>query len=198
MPVWPCGSAGLGRVPLRDIVGETTDVIEQLCIEAALELTSDNRASASEMLGLSRQSLYVKLRRYGLGDLGGDADKVRSEPAVHRAIRHTKWQLWLTMICFECQNFRQRRQGLRVASHSNDKRRGRFVCISASASAPAWMPPDRASQDWLLIGFAFTGFRNVLWSVLYFRLHRPDGSLAEVALLWAQPAVRWLMVRRAG
>jgi hypothetical protein len=27
------------------------------------------------MLGLSRQSLYVKLRRYGLGDLGGDSDK---------------------------------------------------------------------------------------------------------------------------
>ena len=26
------------------------------------------RASAAEMLGLSRQSLYVKLRRYGLGD----------------------------------------------------------------------------------------------------------------------------------
>ena len=83
----------VGRVPLRDIVGETTDVIEQLCIEAALELTSDNRASDSEMLGLSRQSLYVKLRRYGLGDLGGDADKVRSEPAVHRAIqpRNRSW-----------------------------------------------------------------------------------------------------------
>ena len=62
----------VGRVPLKDIVGETTDLIEQLCIEAALELTRDNRASASEMLGLSRQSLYVKLRRYGLGDLGGD------------------------------------------------------------------------------------------------------------------------------
>ena len=65
----------VGRVPLKDIVGETTDLIEQLCIEAALELTQDNRASASEMLGLSRQSLYVKLRRYGLGDLGGEADK---------------------------------------------------------------------------------------------------------------------------
>jgi len=61
----------VGRVPLKDIVGETTDLIEQLCIEAALELTRDNRASAAEMLGLSRQSLYVKLRRYGLGDLGG-------------------------------------------------------------------------------------------------------------------------------
>ena len=65
----------VGRVPLKDIVGETTDLIEQLCIEAALELTQDNRASASEMLGLSRQSLYVKLRRYGLGDLGVEAEK---------------------------------------------------------------------------------------------------------------------------
>jgi transcriptional regulator PpsR len=64
----------VGRVPLKDIVGETTDMIEKLCIEAALELTRDNRASAAEMLGLSRQSLYVKLRRYGLGDLGGEPE----------------------------------------------------------------------------------------------------------------------------
>jgi transcriptional regulator PpsR len=63
----------VGRVPMKDIVGETTDLIEQLCIEAALELTRDNRASAAEMLGLSRQSLYVKLRRYGLGNLGDDS-----------------------------------------------------------------------------------------------------------------------------
>ncbi len=60
----------VGRMPLKDLVRESTDLIEQLCIEAALELTQDNRASAAEMLGLSRQSLYVKLRRYGLGDLG--------------------------------------------------------------------------------------------------------------------------------
>jgi transcriptional regulator PpsR len=58
----------VGRVPLKDIVGETTEMIEQMCIEAALQLTGDNRASASEMLGLSRQSLYVKLRRYGLSE----------------------------------------------------------------------------------------------------------------------------------
>ena len=62
----------IGRVPLKDLVREATDAIERLCIEAALELTGDNRASAAEMLGLSRQSLYVKLRRYGLGDLAGD------------------------------------------------------------------------------------------------------------------------------
>jgi transcriptional regulator PpsR len=69
----------VGRVSLKDLVRETTDVIERLCIEAALDLTRDNRASAAEMLGLSRQSLYVKLRRYGLGDLepageAGDSD----------------------------------------------------------------------------------------------------------------------------
>ncbi len=63
----------VGRVSLKELVRETTDVIERLCIEAALELTGDNRASAAEMLGLSRQSLYVKLRRYGLGDLAPDA-----------------------------------------------------------------------------------------------------------------------------
>jgi transcriptional regulator PpsR len=56
----------VGRVPLKEIVGETTDLIEHCCIEAALELTRGNRASAAEMLGLSRQSLYVKLRRFGL------------------------------------------------------------------------------------------------------------------------------------
>jgi transcriptional regulator PpsR len=67
----------VGRVPLKDIVGETTDLIEQLCIEAALQLTRDNRAAAAEMLGLSRQSLYVKLRRYGLGDYTPDGSGER-------------------------------------------------------------------------------------------------------------------------
>ena len=51
---------------MKAIVGETVDTIERMCIEAALELTHNNRASASEMLGLSRQSLYVKLRRFGI------------------------------------------------------------------------------------------------------------------------------------
>jgi transcriptional regulator PpsR len=59
----------VGRVPLKDLVRESTDMIEKLCIEAALEITGDNRASAAEILGLSRQSLYAKLRRYGLGEL---------------------------------------------------------------------------------------------------------------------------------
>ncbi len=58
----------VGRVSLKALVRETTDIIERLSIETALEMTGDNRASAAEMLGLSRQSLYVKLRRYGLAE----------------------------------------------------------------------------------------------------------------------------------
>ncbi len=59
----------VGRVSLKELTREATDVVERLCIEAALRLTRDNRASAAEMLGLSRQSLYSKMHRYGLGDL---------------------------------------------------------------------------------------------------------------------------------
>lgn len=62
----------IGRVSLKELVRETTDVIERVCIEAALEITGDNPATAAEMLGLSRQSLYAKLRRYGMGDLSAD------------------------------------------------------------------------------------------------------------------------------
>jgi len=65
----------VGRVPLKQIVSETSDLIERLSIEAALQMTRDNRALAAQMLGLSRQSLYVKLRRFGLGGLGGDAEE---------------------------------------------------------------------------------------------------------------------------
>jgi len=56
----------IGSQTLKGIVAKTTDVIEKMCIETAVELTSNNRVAAAEMLGLSRQSLYVKLRKYDL------------------------------------------------------------------------------------------------------------------------------------
>ncbi len=58
----------VGKVPLKQIVTETTDIIEKLCILAALDLTMTNRASAAELLGLSRQGLYIKMRRFGIVD----------------------------------------------------------------------------------------------------------------------------------
>ena len=56
----------VGSAPLKELVADTSDVVERLCIETALELTRNNRVAASEMLGVSRQSLYVKLRKYDL------------------------------------------------------------------------------------------------------------------------------------
>jgi transcriptional regulator PpsR len=62
----------VGSSKLKDIVAETADVVERMCIETAVELTRNNRVAAAEMLGLSRQSLYVKLRKYGLINKGED------------------------------------------------------------------------------------------------------------------------------
>lgn len=56
----------VGTASLKELVSATSDVIEKLCIETAVQLTGNNRVAAAEMLGLSRQSLYVKLRKYGL------------------------------------------------------------------------------------------------------------------------------------
>lgn len=64
----------VGSATLKEIVSETTDVVEKMCIETAVSLTRNNRVAAAEMLGLSRQSLYVKLRKYGLLNKDGDSD----------------------------------------------------------------------------------------------------------------------------
>ena len=53
---------------LKNLVRETTDMNERLCIEAALELPRQPGLGRRK-LGLSRQGLYARLRRYGLGDL---------------------------------------------------------------------------------------------------------------------------------
>lgn len=60
----------VGSASLKEIVAETTDVVEKMCIETAVNLTKNNRVAAAEMLGLSRQSLYVKLRKFGLLNKG--------------------------------------------------------------------------------------------------------------------------------
>jgi transcriptional regulator PpsR len=58
----------VGRVSLKEIVRESADLIEKMCIEAALDVSGNNRASAAQLLGLSRQGLYSKLRRFGLSE----------------------------------------------------------------------------------------------------------------------------------
>jgi transcriptional regulator PpsR len=56
----------IGRTPLRVLVEETVASVERRYLEMALQLTAGNRTAAAQVLGLSRQSLHAKLRRYGL------------------------------------------------------------------------------------------------------------------------------------
>ena len=74
-------------------------------------MTRDNRASAAEMLGLSRQGLYAKLRRYGIGDLDGPTARPerRRRPVVApssracesrrcpRALPNRRCQIFMTL-----------------------------------------------------------------------------------------------------
>ena len=60
----------VGSSTLKEIVTDAIDAIERICIGAAVEMTGNNRAAAAQMLGLSRQSVYVKLRKYGLLERG--------------------------------------------------------------------------------------------------------------------------------
>jgi transcriptional regulator PpsR len=56
----------LGRTSLPNLIRETVGVVEKHYIEAALDEADGNRTATAELLGLSRQSLYMKLNRYGL------------------------------------------------------------------------------------------------------------------------------------
>jgi tryptophan-rich sensory protein len=60
-----------------------------------------------------------------------------------------------------------------------------IFALAAAAGVIGWRrAPSRSDREWLLALFAVNGFLNVFWSLLYFRLHRPDWSLFEVPLLW--------------
>jgi transcriptional regulator PpsR len=59
-------SSQVGTSPLRQLVKETVSVLENHYIQEALKMSGGNRTAAAEILGISRQSLYAKLNRYGL------------------------------------------------------------------------------------------------------------------------------------
>jgi tryptophan-rich sensory protein len=60
-----------------------------------------------------------------------------------------------------------------------------IFALAAAAGVIGWRhAPSRADRERLLALFAANCFLNVFWSLLYFRLHRPDWSLIEVPFLW--------------
>jgi len=91
-----------------------------------------------------------------------------------------------------------------------------------SLKFPSWKPPDAAfGPIWTTIfalcvvvavlgwqrlptlgrrrsmvaAFVVNGLLNILWSLLYFKLHRPDWSLVEVPFLWLSVLAVMLVLR---
>ena len=60
-----------------------------------------------------------------------------------------------------------------------------IFALAALAAATAWRDaPNRSTRDGIITLFALNGFLNLAWSLLFFRVKRPDWALAEVAPLW--------------
>lgn len=60
-----------------------------------------------------------------------------------------------------------------------------IFALAALSGVLAWRKaPDRARRTVMLALFAVNLGLNALWSLLFFRLRRPDFALVEVAALW--------------
>lgn len=61
-----------------------------------------------------------------------------------------------------------------------------IFALAAVAGVAAWRAAPKATQSDMVIGlFALNGFLNILWSLLFFRLQRPDWALVELVVLEA-------------
>jgi len=73
-----------------------------------------------------------------------------------------------------------------------------FALTAMAAALSWWNSPDRVSRQNLLIWLSFNAMLNVGWSLLFFRLRRPDWALSEVALLWLSIVILiWVCGKRS-
>jgi transcriptional regulator PpsR len=63
----------IGGRNLKQLTRDAVETLERHYVQQALETSGGNRTAAAELLGVSRQSLYAKLSRYGLADEAGAA-----------------------------------------------------------------------------------------------------------------------------
>jgi len=72
-----------------------------------------------------------------------------------------------------------------------------IYALAAMAGVRAWTAaPSRTEREWLIALFALNGFLNLSWSLLFFRLQRPDWALAEVGFLWASILLLMIVLGR--
>jgi benzodiazapine receptor len=73
-----------------------------------------------------------------------------------------------------------------------------IFALCALSAAEAWRAlRDPRARQWLLVAWSANAFLNVLWSLLFFRLQRPDRALAEVVLLWLSIVLLIVLSARA-
>ena len=71
--------------------------------------------------------------------------------------------------------------------------------LAAMSGYLSWSraPRNDVSQARILALFAINALLNIAWSVLFFRLHRPDWALLEVTLLWLSIVALMIMTYRS-
>jgi tryptophan-rich sensory protein len=53
------------------------------------------------------------------------------------------------------------------------------------AGITAWRAaPTAAKAEWVIALFALNGFLNITWSLIFFRMQRPDWAFIELTMLW--------------
>jgi tryptophan-rich sensory protein len=55
---------------------------------------------------------------------------------------------------------------------------------------------DRRQRSRIIVGFGINLILNLLWTILFFRLHRPDWALVDIALLWLSIVVLIVILSR--
>lgn len=72
-----------------------------------------------------------------------------------------------------------------------------IFALAALAAVLYWRRvEDRERRLQLLAAFAINAFLNTLWSLLFFRLKRPDLALYEVGFLWLSIVALIVLLRR--
>lgn len=69
--------------------------------------------------------------------------------------------------------------------------------LTTLAAISAWLAtPPGGEREWLVGLLALNGLANTVWSLLFFRLHRPDWAMIEAIGLWLSVAALVVFVWR--
>jgi tryptophan-rich sensory protein len=59
-----------------------------------------------------------------------------------------------------------------------------YALITISAVTAWRAAPTSVAAEWVIGLFALNGFLNITWSLIFFRMQRPDWAFIELTLLW--------------